>query len=224
MPERTLRVMSVGIFPALLVAFAAIYALDLGMYRQLLREDGPVENFTAAFLFLSAILSLLLAVKIRRRFRYYHWFYVLFSLFTAFGAMEEISWGQRIFGFDSPEFFKKYAVQEEINIHNVIEKRTRIKTREAAPVLVLAYGVGLPLWTRKSARVRSFLERTRIWIPPPILSAGFVLSSVLMLDYPTRLEEELGELFLGIGLALFMLWEMARLEERTRQEPGSGGG
>ena len=34
-------------------------------------------------------------------------------------AMEEISWGQRIFGWESSEFFREYNVQDETNIHNL---------------------------------------------------------------------------------------------------------
>lgn len=33
-------------------------------------------------------------------------------------ALEEISWGQRIFGIESPEFFLEYNYQQETNIHN----------------------------------------------------------------------------------------------------------
>ena len=33
-------------------------------------------------------------------------------------ALEEISWGQRIFGIESPEFFLGHNYQQETNIHN----------------------------------------------------------------------------------------------------------
>lgn len=33
-------------------------------------------------------------------------------------ALEEISWGQRIFGIESPEFFLEHNYQQETNIHN----------------------------------------------------------------------------------------------------------
>ena len=37
--------------------------------------------------------------------------------FIAFG--EEISWGQRIFGIETPEYMRTANVQEELNIHNL---------------------------------------------------------------------------------------------------------
>ena len=34
--------------------------------------------------------------------------------------MEEISWGQRIFGIESPEWFLKHNRQVETNVHNLV--------------------------------------------------------------------------------------------------------
>ncbi len=45
------------------------------------------------------------------------WFLFLFIFcFIAFG--EEISWGQHIWGFESPELLQKINKQQETNIHN----------------------------------------------------------------------------------------------------------
>lgn len=33
-------------------------------------------------------------------------------------AMEEISWGQRVFSIDSPDFFRAHNYQQELNLHN----------------------------------------------------------------------------------------------------------
>ena len=38
-------------------------------------------------------------------------------------ALEEISWGQRIFGIESPEFFLRHNYQQETNIHNFFINR-----------------------------------------------------------------------------------------------------
>ncbi len=44
---------------------------------------------------------------------------VLFAVgfFMLFG--EEISWGQRLLGFETPEAFKEINVQDEFNLHNL---------------------------------------------------------------------------------------------------------
>lgn len=37
-----------------------------------------------------------------------------------FGAMEEISWGQRVLGIESPQWFLKHNKQGETNVHNLL--------------------------------------------------------------------------------------------------------
>ena len=46
------------------------------------------------------------------------WFLLLALLFF-FGGGEEISWGQRIFGWDTPQAFEQANIQRETNIHNL---------------------------------------------------------------------------------------------------------
>ena len=76
----------------------------------LTREDGWVENLTAISLFLAGVLLFATARMERNTVR--RCVYVLGGLMMVFGAGEEISWGQRIFGFDT-------NVQRETNIHNM---------------------------------------------------------------------------------------------------------
>ena len=44
----------------------------------------------------------------------------LCSLAWFFFAMEEISWGQRLFSIDSPDFFLAHNYQQELNLHNFL--------------------------------------------------------------------------------------------------------
>lgn len=49
--------------------------------------------------------------------------FVLVSVFLGsafvFGIGEELSWGQRIFGIETPELLKQYNKQQELTIHNL---------------------------------------------------------------------------------------------------------
>jgi hypothetical protein len=56
----------------------------------------------------------LLVLRTRRNI-----FFLLLALVFLFGAGEEISWGQRIFGFETPESIAKENLQGEMNIHNL---------------------------------------------------------------------------------------------------------
>ena len=74
-------------------------------------EDGPVEWLGALALLLAAIGFASCARKSR--------WYILLALFCFFAFAEEISWGQRLFGFSSPTFFRQWNTQDETNLHNL---------------------------------------------------------------------------------------------------------
>ena len=82
----------------------------------LTREDSWVENLTAGFLLVAGLLLFVTASadKALRR-----GLYLLGGLALLFGAGEEISWGQRLFGFATPEFLKTVNAQDEFNVHNI---------------------------------------------------------------------------------------------------------
>ena len=50
----------------------------------------------------------------------YRWFFTLLALAGFYVVMEEISWGQRLFAIESPEFFVENNVQGETNLHNFL--------------------------------------------------------------------------------------------------------
>ena len=108
---------------ALIIMLVSGYAqiFDRELLEYLILEDGVLENLTALLLFLGG------------GFVFYHFFknkndkgiwwkifHVVFGLTLWFGFAEEISWGQRIVGFDTPVFFQKHNKQYEVGIHNLI--------------------------------------------------------------------------------------------------------
>lgn len=99
---------------------------DVKMDHYFTNEDSWVENFTAlAFLFSSIVFfktfwssrdeNPILGKITRNRNLVYLLLGLLF--FVAFG--EEISWGQRIFNWSTPEALAKINYQKETNIHNL---------------------------------------------------------------------------------------------------------
>lgn len=89
------------------------------------REDGPYEMLGALGCLAAAVTFFYLAVRLPRRHAEQQgsprprWFLVLLAiaLFVMFG--EEISWGQRVFGFATPEWFEQSNIQAEFNLHNL---------------------------------------------------------------------------------------------------------
>lgn len=92
-----------------------------------LKEDGIVESIGAFAFFISGVIFIYLFIykKYYNQFKFFGkstkrniYFALLGILFLmAFG--EEISWGQRIFNWNTPEEFKHLNAQEETNLHNL---------------------------------------------------------------------------------------------------------
>src|SRR3981189_2528302 len=119
-PLKILSLASGFVVPLLFLTFVIIYKLDRKYYLYLTLEDNIAEWATFGFLLVSGIIALLLAVrtfKMRKRFVI---FFGVFGGFCVLSALEEISWGQRLFRIESPRFFLENNSQREINVHNVI--------------------------------------------------------------------------------------------------------
>ena len=95
-------------------------AISWEAFLAVVREDGWVEYLTTLFLLLGAIIMGIKAVKaVRNKIPKQILFYTLTCLAFIFGAGEEISWGQRIFGVESGEYFIENNYQGETNLHNL---------------------------------------------------------------------------------------------------------
>jgi hypothetical protein len=83
-------------------------------------EDGFVEWGTSIALFIGFIVSIRRFILARHRFGIRGKAILAFIAFVClFGAGEEISWGQRVFGIASPESFVERNAQQETNLHNL---------------------------------------------------------------------------------------------------------
>lgn len=93
--------------------FYVIKYLDYYFYQHLLVEDGVVEYLTA-FCFLVASVLTLFQKPIEIR-----WINALVVLAFLWVALEEVSYGQRLFGFATSEAMHELNVQSEMNLHNL---------------------------------------------------------------------------------------------------------
>jgi hypothetical protein len=217
---RVLKGLSIVIFPIFSIIFWGFNQIDPYYYNRLTKEDNIVEWLTVVFLFLAAVLAIMYAVISKRYAPRYFWFFVLFSISCSVFAIEEISWGQRVFGFESPGYFVEHSDQQEINVHNVVNEQFSIRTKHIAALALFAYGVILPI-SALIPSVRLLAEKFRIMIPSKILVPGFVLASLMTWDrYFSGQDEEVAEFFFSTLLFLslvFYFWESrnsATLAER----------
>ena len=100
--------------------FSSLLAADPGTFHALSREDYWVESLTAVWFLLAGLLLFVTGLAERSFLR--RCVYVLGGMAMVFAAGEEISWGQRIFGFATPDFLMRLNEQQELTVHNIANK------------------------------------------------------------------------------------------------------
>ncbi|MFV0593632.1 MAG: hypothetical protein ACK5M7_19830 [Draconibacterium sp.] len=208
------------------IAYAKVKSLDgFETFLYVVREDGWVEYLTALFLLLSAIVLGINAVKaIRRGDKKQILFYSLACLVLIFGLGEEISWGQRIFGIQSGEYFLEHNYQSETNLHNLkfgnIDLNKLIFSKLMFYALVF-YFILLPLLTWKVKAFRKLVVDFGVPIPQlhyiiVLLIANITIPVLINM----KKESELHELALAGILFLVFLNPAKRIKEvvLTKQE------
>ncbi|MEZ4364397.1 MAG: hypothetical protein R3B48_29750 [Kofleriaceae bacterium] len=192
--------------PRQLVALGALEAASLGLialaawseprWAMLAQEDGPIEWATfAAFVLAAGVL--LVSVRKRGSGRWFQAACVLLALFCVTVAGEEISWGQRLFGFKPPEVFLDRNFQQEFNVHNVLmhEGGLGFKLQSKHLVMAIALSFGL-LWP---ALVRLRPLRVFAELAPPFALAPIALAIwAVQVSYPVDLTGEGAELMCGM--------------------------
>jgi hypothetical protein len=92
-------------------------SINLSNLGSLYEEDTGFESMTAIFLFLASVL-IIFSIENKELF-YSKLFKIFIALSSLLFFLEEISWGQRILDFKTPEFLLMINTQEEANIHNI---------------------------------------------------------------------------------------------------------
>src|SRR5258705_7257466 len=147
------------------------------LYHVLIDEDHVVEWSQFVAILAASVVFALAARRARQAGR--RGLAILFILVAA-GAFvvagEEISWGQRILGLETPEALKDINHQGEANIHNIMSLQRVFNLGE---LLVGLYGFAIPLlWASRAVRDRLRLDRIRLdplLIPPLCLGVLFLL-------------------------------------------------
>jgi len=155
-------------------------------------EDHLIENLGAIFFFIAALLFFVCYRLSSRcdkdtghsppkRSKFYLFLAILFFI----GCGEEISWGQRIFGWNSPKIVHELNRQRETNFHNIRlfndprYRRGKPLENERRPVLSIMFDIDtwffsfwfsycliLPLVNRYSLRASRKFSRWRLPVPP----------------------------------------------------------
>jgi hypothetical protein len=141
-------------------------------------EDGLVENAQVLFYLAAAGMQLYMSCYLIRRYRilgFYH--LLLFGLFF-FVAMEEISWGQRIFSWKSPPFFWEHNFQRETNIHNLWDGMYSF-SNIVLMLFIGSYCILIPLTKHASGRIRRLIDRFHLPTVDLNLVSIFIMAGLI---------------------------------------------
>ena len=171
-------------------------------------EDLVGEWSQTYFFFAAATLSVIVAMQKSR----YRWFFASLAIACSYVVLEEISWGQRIFGFETPEFLKSRNLQGEANLHNLFTgpHKTLLKDVISIGVAIAIAGFGLlyPLLVSRKWRIALWVEKLGVAAPPLVLAPYFTLAAFLELKPLSFNEAEVAELLIASALAMFVLHQL----------------
>lgn len=192
--------LSLRVVIAYLVVYASylVFLLSDSQAIALGREDGLIEStgatlyFFASCLFFAAWLNSSGSGNDFGRIKTVrNLFFLLLAVLFLICAGEEISWGQRIFNWQSPQFLLEENAQEETNLHNIrlFHAMNPDGSRKSFMAMLLnmsrllsifwlSFCVIVPLIDRYSSRARSFFHKIGLPIAPLWLSALFFSHAV----------------------------------------------
>jgi hypothetical protein len=162
-----------GLLAALMLGAILLLRLDDGFVNAYTGEDGIVEWVGAAFLLAAAVLMFLLFRHARAsgvaRLKTLSFLALALLFFVAAG--EELSWGQRLLGVETPAALKEVNTQKEINIHNLYggSGGQNLSSR-GFQAFWITWGILIPVVAAASGRARRFIGRFI-----PILPVWFAL-------------------------------------------------
>ncbi len=211
------RLIFLGSFVYLFTCYiASLFRLDI--FARLSKEDKFVESLQVSILLIGVYFALALAKKSSALGKY-----ILTVFFSAavvglfFVAMDEVSWGQRIFNTQTPDVLIRNNVQEETTIHNLSYFQEKIGI---GYLIIGIYGslawLIAPIVVRRNKSLRYF-------VPPWYLSGYFFLGFLYNFYSLINPLQSLGDwaesaelmIYCGIMLTLFSIWYENKDHKKT---------
>ncbi|MHB1325197.1 MAG: hypothetical protein ACYC0L_03170 [Thermoleophilia bacterium] len=233
-------------FLYLLTTQASLVVFDDQTIGRLTKENGLFESLGASYLLLASMLLFILFLKTKNGNNLHffktkrNYLFLLLALLFFMGSGEEISWGQQIFHWDTPEFIKEINVQGETNIHNIRVFseapgadggksiwRATLNFNRLFTLFGVAFCILIPITAKASLRISSWLKRVGIPLVPLWLGALFMLSYIFLkfaqtntTDLAMKLDYvEIAESNLSFVFFVITLWWVINLKSGSTDRP-----
>ena len=203
----------------LLLPFVWVAVFD--EFRSLKREDGIIENLTVVFLLVAIGFCVNAMLKLKRlavtkSLRIWLALLILGSLYF---ALEELSYGQHMFGWETGETWSELNDQEETNLHNVLPLFDQLP-RTLLTLGVLIGGIILPLY--RYFRKITLDESNRFYWQWPTIDCVTVGLLVILIrplqsvfDFEFINTGETKEFFFAVFILLYCISIQTRLKRKV---------
>lgn len=202
--------------PLLLVFLLGLFQFNyFDSFKTLVKEDSVLEYIQFGAYLLAGYFALKTSFLYKNKKRLYCVLFFIFSLLMFLIAFEEISWGQRIFGINTPESLKVKNLQKETNFHNLYlfqYDRTYI-----AYILIGLYGafsrfIVTKFFPKKLKKIVIFTPHNYLFVYFFIISIVYFDRLFLNLYYDITLYrriylfswQEVAESYLAIGFLIYI--------------------
>ena len=172
-----------SIFSFIIVSTVFLFYYSSSVYNLFVEEDGIIEYSTAIFLLSVSIYLINKLLKKAKVISSRNIGIIFFSIIFFFGFGEEISWGQRIFNIETPQFFVENNLQSETNIHNLMiggVKLNKLIFTNTVFFIFSFYFLVIPYLYAKSNSVKSIINKFSIVIPKYSQSIIFICFSIII--------------------------------------------
>jgi hypothetical protein len=187
----------IAVLSVIIVVFITGFILlnnNVPLFETFTVEDGFVEWLTVLGLLAGSFTCFYRFFKLRKEKR---WMFLtatfLLGILLFFAAGEEISWGQRLFGIESPEYFKQRNTQGETNLHNLVLGGVRINRWIFSFLLIFVlsiYIIVVPLLYKRKKWMQNFVRFFGIPLPKTYQIISFIIMFIAseMMDHEKRAE------------------------------------
>ncbi|SLN23959.1 hypothetical protein ROA7450_00965 [Roseovarius albus] len=204
-----------GLIVVTLIATLGVYFWDKEYFSlTFAAEDKLVEYGTAVFLLISSFVLIKNAASLSAKKRLFAAGLTLFYAFLFFmAAGEEISWGQRIFGWESNEFFEANNKQFETNLHNMIIPTpfgdmhlAKTLFGSVLTTVILLYLAVLPFLYKRFEKIRNLANRLVVPVPDMRHTFFAILASLIIASIDVSRKWEVYELIFSLlTTSIFLL-------------------